>query len=117
MAWAIAKKKPFFVGGRSIELRLRQPMTRKLVGFAVADSGGPDLAESNLVLRGNDIVGFVTSVVRSPTLNRVIGMAYAHPDDAEVGGTITIKADSGETVTAGVVALPFYDPDNARQEM
>ena len=117
MAWAIAKKKPFFVGGRSIELRLRQPMTRKLVGFAVADAGGPGLAESNLVLRGNDIVGFVTSVVRSPTLNRVIGMAYAHPDDAEAGGSITIKADSGETVTAEVVALPFYDPDNARQEM
>ena len=121
MAWAIAKKKPFFVGGRSIEQRLRQPMKRKLVGFTIEDgsvaAGGPAPDESNVVLRGGEVVGFVTSVARSPVLGRVIGLAYAHPDDAEPGKTIQIKLDSGQIVDATVASPHFYDPDNARQEM
>jgi sarcosine oxidase subunit alpha len=117
MAWAIAKKKPFFVGGRSIELRLRQPMKRKLVGFAIDDPALPMPDESNVVLRGQEIVGFVTSVVRSPALDKVIGLAYAHADDAELGSTIRIKVDSGQVVAATVASPHFYDPDNTRQEM
>jgi len=117
MAWAIAKKKPFFVGGRSIEQRLRQPMKRKLVGFTIEDSdiSAPD--ESNVVLRGGEVVGFVTSVARSPALGKVIGLAYVHPDDAELGKTIQIKLDSGQVVEATVASPQFYDPDNTRQEM
>ena len=117
MAWAIAKKKPFFVGGRSIELRLRQPMKRKLVGFAIDDPALPMPGESNIVLRAEEIVGFVTSVVRSPALDKVIGLAYAHPDDAELGKTIRIKVDSGQVVEATVASPHFYDPDNKRQEI
>jgi sarcosine oxidase subunit alpha len=117
MAWAIAKKKPFFVGGRSIEQRLRQPMKRKLVGFTIEDSGEGGGDESNVVLRGDEVVGFVTSVARSPALGKTIGLAYAHPDDAELGKTIQIKLDSGQMVEATVASPHFYDPDNARQEM
>ncbi len=117
MAWAIAKKKPFFVGGRSIELRLRQPMKRKLVGFVIDDPALPRPDESNVVLRGEEIVGFVTSVVRSPALDKVIGLAYAHADDAELGNTIRIKVDSGQVVQATVASPHFYDPDNTRQEI
>ncbi len=116
MAWAVAKRKPFFVGGRSIELRLRQPMKRKLVGFAIDDPALPMPGESNIVLRAEEIVGFVTSVVRSPALDKVIGLAYAHPDDAELGKTIRIKVDSGQVVEATVASPHFYDPDNKRQE-
>lgn len=117
MAWAIAKKKPFFIGGRSIELRLRQPATRKLVGFTIDGPVREMPGESNLVLRGGAMVGFVTSVVRSPSLEKVIGLAYVHPDDAEVGKRIEIKLDSGRIVGTRVVPLPFYDADNQRQEM
>jgi sarcosine oxidase subunit alpha len=117
MAWAIAKRKPFFVGGRSIDLRLRQPMKRKLVGFTIEQGGAAAPDESNVVLRGGEIVGFVTSVTRSPALGKVIGLAYAHPDDAELGTTIRIKLDSGQVVDAVVASPHFYDPDNARQEM
>ena len=115
MVWAIGKKKPFFVGGRSIELRDRQPLKRKLVGFNVDDGAGPQ--ESNLVLRGGGMAGFVTSVTRSPTLGKTIGMAYVHPEDAASGKSVEIKLDSGAMIRAQVVPMPFYDPDNARQEM
>jgi sarcosine oxidase subunit alpha len=70
-----------------------------------------------VVLRGQEIVGFVTSVVRSPALGKVIGLAYAHADDAELGNTIRIKVDSGQVVEATVASPHFYDPDNTRQEM
>ncbi len=117
MAWAISKKKPFFVGGRSIELRLRQPMKRKLVGFTIDDQTPPIPAESDVVLRGGEIVGHVTSVVCSPALDKVIGLAYAHADDAELGTMIRIKVDSGQVVEATVASPHFYDPDNERQEI
>ncbi len=115
MVWAISKKKPFFVGGRSIELRARQPMTRKLVGFTAAEGAAPQ--ESNLVLRDGVMAGFVTSVAASPTLGKTIGMAYVHPEDAQDGGSFRIKLDDGAMIEARVAALPFYDPKNARQEV
>ena len=117
MAWAIAKKKPFFIGGRSIELRLRQPVARKLVGFTFEGAPGEMPGESNLVLRGGVVAGFVTSVARSPSLEKVIGLAYAHPEDTTPGTHLGIKLDNGRIRDATVVPLPFYDPDNRRQEM
>ncbi len=117
MTWAIGKKKPFFVGRRSIELRRRQPVTRKLVGFTLEDPEATAPGESNLVLRDGEMTGFVTSVVRSPTLDKVIGMAYAAPDQSEPGSVIEIRLASGEAVEAQVCAPHFYDPENKRQEM
>jgi sarcosine oxidase subunit alpha len=117
MTWAIGKKKPFFIGRRSIELRRRQPVTRKLVGFTLEDPAGPAPGESNLVVRDGAMTGFVTSVARSPALEKVIGLAYAAPDQAEPGAAIEIRLASGDTVRAQVCAPHFYDPDNKRQEV
>ena len=115
MVWAIGKKKPFFVGGRSIQLRARRALARKLAGFTLEGEAMP--GESNLVLRDGAMAGFVTSVARSPALGKTIGLAYVHPEDAAPGKTIEIKLDSGAMVRAEIVPLPFYDPENARQEM
>ncbi|MCB9947432.1 MAG: (2Fe-2S)-binding protein [Rhodospirillaceae bacterium] len=115
MAWAIARKKPFFVGGRSIEILAARPLTRKLVGFTLL-AHAPMPQECELVIQGTGIVGRVTSVARSPVLGRIIGLAYVAPDDAAPGRTIHLKV-SGRYVEAEVVALPFYDPDNTRQSL
>ena len=116
MAWAIARKKPFFVGRRSIELRRRHPSRRKLVGFVLEGAGAPLPEESNLVLRDGEMVGFVTSVARSPSLENVIGLAYTAADEAEAGSPLRIRLTSGRTVEGQVVPPHFYDPDNRRQE-
>ena len=117
MVWAIAKKKPFFVGKRSIEIQAQdRPLSRKLVGFTLPD-GAPVPPECTLVIRGTEIVGRVTSAVRSPSLGRIVGLAYVHPDDAEPGKTFHIKLEDGKFIAATVAPLPFYDPDNKRQEM
>ena len=117
MTWAVSKKKPFFVGGRSIELRQGHPSNRKLAGFTFEDPEAPLPQESNLVLRDSEIVGFVTSVARSPSLGKVIGLAYAAADQSKPGQPIRLKLTSGEVIEGRIAAPHFYDPENKRQEM
>jgi sarcosine oxidase subunit alpha len=116
MAWAVAKTKPFFVGGRSAEIQARKPLTRKLVGFTLANDGDPCPEECHLVLKGEEIVGRVTSAARSPSLNKVVGLAYVHPNEGEPGKQFDIKIGGGRRIKGVVTKYPFYDPDNKRQE-
>lgn len=117
MAWAVAKTKPFFIGGRSAEIQAKKPLTRKLVGFTLASDADPCPEECHLVLKGEEIVGRVTSAVRSPSLNKVVGLAYVHPEDGEPGKQFDIKVDGGKRIKGVTTKYPFYDPDNKRQEM
>jgi sarcosine oxidase subunit alpha len=117
MGWAVSRKKPFFVGGRTIsELKKKTP-SRSLVGFMINDTDGPTPMESHLVLNGEQLAVRVTSCNYSPTLGKPIGLAYVQPHSAEAGSQITIRANGGVLVTAEVVTLPFYDPTTARQEL
>jgi sarcosine oxidase subunit alpha len=117
MEWALAKKKPFYVGKRSIEMQAAKGITRKLVGFTLAGSEGAMPKECHLVIRDGTIAGRVTSVVRSPSLGKVIGLAYLPPDLAEPGRRFEIRVDGGTMAAAEVVATPFLDPENKRQEL
>ena len=114
MSWAIAKNKPFHIGKRSCEILSSKKQTRCLVGFILpAESGMPE--ESNLTLSGNDISGRITSVAYSPALRKTIGLAYVRPEQGDIGSNFEIKLSDGKRISAEVVELPFYDPENARQ--
>ncbi|RAZ77241.1 2Fe-2S iron-sulfur cluster-binding protein [Mesorhizobium atlanticum] len=115
--WAVSKKKPFFVGKRSIEMRARLGQTRKLVGLQFSAGARNILGESCLVLRDGAPVGQITSVGYSPSLGRHIALAYVHVDDQAEGSRVTVKCRNGELVEAPVVAHAFFDPTNARQEI
>ncbi len=115
LTWAIARKKPYFVGKRSIEIQARD-VTRQLVGFVLGD-GAAAPKEGHLVIRDGDITGHVTSSAYSPTLAKHIGLAYVAPDQTSAGTEFSIRVDGGELVGAVVAPLPFYDPENARQGM
>jgi sarcosine oxidase subunit alpha len=117
MEWALAKKKPFYVGKRAIEMQMAKPQTRRLVGFTLVDGEAPVPKECHLVIRNGDIAGRVTSCARSPVLKKVVGLAYVPLDLAAEGARFTIRVDEGALVEAEVVATPFYDPQNKRQEM
>ena len=117
MGWAIAKKKPFFVGGRSIQELNKTPLKRSLVGFVVNDLEAPIPLESHLVLDGDRMTGRVTSCNYSPTLNKPVGLAYVEPGKTDAGSYFKIKSSGGIMVDAMVVKLPFYDPENLRQEL
>jgi sarcosine oxidase subunit alpha len=117
MPWALAKTKPFFVGGRSTQIMAKMPLLRKLVGFTLDDPALPCPEECHLVIREGAIVGRVTSAVKSPSLGKVVGLAYVHPDDAKPDAKISIKVDGGRMIEGRVVPIPFYDPESKRQEM
>jgi sarcosine oxidase, subunit alpha len=117
MGWAIGKSKPFFVGKRSIEIQQARGVQRTLVGFTLSDADAKCPKECHLVIRDGAITGRVTSAVRSPTHGKVIGLAYVVPDQAEIGQRFQIRIEDGEMVEARVVPVPFYDPDNRRQEL
>jgi sarcosine oxidase subunit alpha len=116
MEWAVKADKPFFIGQRSLKIVKTKPLTRSLVGFALPQEyHGSVPKECHLVIRDGTIVGRVTSVTFSPTLKRVIGMAYVSPDQTQLGNQFTIRIDGGQEIHAEVIRTPFYDPDNKRQ--
>lgn len=117
MAWAVARKKPYFVGMRSIAIQLANGLERKLVGFTLIEADAPTPKECHLVIRDGEITGRVTSCAHSPVLDKVIGLAYVTPDQSEIGNRFEIKIDQGRMIAAQVTAMPFYDPDGKRQEM
>ena len=117
MAWALAKKKPFHVGIRSVRMQAAKGLTRKLVGFEMPGVGVEQPKECHLVIRTGEITGRVTSVAYSPNLDKIVGLAYVAPDQSEPGTKIEIRVDGARMVSATVAKIPFFDPDGARQEL
>lgn len=115
MSWAVAKKS-YFTGQRAIDAQTARPLSRLLVGFTLpADSQLPE--ECNLTLVGDEIAGRVTSIENSVACGHPVGLAYVRPEMASVGSNFVIKLSDGQRITAKVATLPFYDPENKRQEM
>ncbi len=117
MDWAISKAKPFYVGGRTIVELKEAKATRHLVGFVVRDPEAPLPLECQLVVDNSEVLGRVTSCEYSPTLEKTVGLAYVPPGIASPGKQFTIKGTGGVEIAADVVMLPFYDPENLRQEL
>jgi sarcosine oxidase, subunit alpha len=113
--WAVAMKKPFFVGQRSLRILQARGPRQKLMGIELAATS-PLPKECHLVIDKGAIAGRVTSVTHSRALNKSIGLAMLSPDLAQVGRDIHIRLDDGELLPARVVAAPFYDPKNLRQK-
>jgi sarcosine oxidase subunit alpha len=112
MAWACKFDKDDFVGKSALERLREQGLRQRLVGFEVPGGELPNEGDQVLDARGLP-AGRVTSARRSPTLDRVIGLAWVPPERAEHGSELLIRAN-GRSVRAAVVPTPFYDPDGTR---
>ncbi|HMA10747.1 MAG TPA: FAD-dependent oxidoreductase [Steroidobacteraceae bacterium] len=108
--------KPFFVGQRSLAALRRRGPRQQLVGFTLDEPDAP-LLECHLVINGGGIAGRITSITRSATLGRTIGLAYVTPALAAVGTRLTLRGDDGLLHGAEVVPTPFYDPKHERQKL
>ena len=121
LGWAVSARKPYFIGKRSQAIHAARGISRRLVGFSIEDADthtkAPVPRECHLVLDGERIAGRVTSCYRSPTLGKVIGLAYVEPHQAAPGSDFEIKVDHGKRIWARVVDLPFYDPEGLRQRL
>jgi sarcosine oxidase subunit alpha len=117
LSWALSRRKPYFVGKRSLEQRRRNPSYRVLVGFECSADFGVPPEESCLVMADNAPVGHVTSTCLSATLNRHIGLAWIKAPEHRQPANIEIRSRSGPAIHARVVKPPFYDHSNARQDL
>ena len=91
---------------------------RKLVGIRWPDGYTGRLPEDcHLLIRDGRIAGRVTSIAGRSTVGHPIGLAYVESDMAAPGTEVKIRLTDGAMCSAQVVKLPFYDPENKRQEM
>jgi len=117
MSWALSKTKPSYLGKRSVDMQIAKGLSRQLVGFTLTDPTAPCPKENHLIIENGKITGRITSAVQSPSLNKVVGLAYVPPEKSTPGSTFSIRIDGGRMIRAEVIPTPFYDPDNKRQEM
>ncbi|HEY9698881.1 MAG TPA: 2Fe-2S iron-sulfur cluster-binding protein [Trichocoleus sp.] len=117
LAWAVKLDKPFFIGQRSLQAIAKRPVKQTQVGFMLAPNFQQrPPQECHLIIDDGEIVGRVTSIAFSPTLQRYIGLAFVKPELAAVGTPLSIRLSDRSIVIATVSPTPFYDPDNQRQQ-
>ena len=118
MAWAVKDDKPFFIGQRSLRIIRPRPIKRILAGFTLPKEteAAKVPKECHLIIENKEIVGRITSVTRSPTLNQIIGLCFLSPEKSQPGTQFQIRLDDGSLVTGTVMETPFYDPKAERQE-
>lgn len=56
-------------------------------------------------------VGFITSAIYSPRLEKNIGYAMVPADMAELGIRLTVTVADGDVRGAAVIPKPFIDPE------
>ena len=122
LSWAIGKKKPDFIGKRSLERPdMRAENRKQLVGLLTEDpkvvlEEGAQVVEHGDISMPAKMIGHVTSSYWSAALNRSIAMAAIEAGFGRVGKTVDIPMP-GATYTAEVTTTDFYDPDGSRIDL
>ncbi len=115
LAGLVNFKKPQFLGKAALETLSKNPQ-RRLVGFETRDPAAAAIEECHLILEHRAILGRVTSVGYSPTLDKTLGLAVIEQQGETPAARLQIRTSAGTLVDANTVATPFYDPTNARQK-
>jgi len=119
LTWAIGKKKPDFVGKRSLDRPDMLVENRKQLVGLLTDDPKTVLEEGAQIVEHGDtaipakMIGHVTSSYWSAALNRSIAMAVVEGGFGRDGKTVDIPMP-GKTFTAKVTGTNFYDPDGSR---
>jgi sarcosine oxidase subunit alpha len=119
MAWAIGKKKPDFVGKRSLERPDMLVSNRKqLVGLLTDDpkyvlEEGAQIVAKKTLSPPMKMVGHVTSSYWSETLHRSIALAVVEGGRARMGAELYVPMPDG-IHPVRVVEPVFYDPEGER---
>lgn len=119
LTWAIGKKKPDFVGKRSLDRPdMLVPNRKQLVGLLTEDpkvvlEEGAQIVETGVKSIPAKMIGHVTSSYWSAALGRSIAMAVIEGGFERDGKTVDIPMP-GITHTVKVTGTNFYDPDGSR---
>jgi len=119
--WAVSKKKPDYLGKRSLQRSHQAADDRKqLVGLLTENPEDvlPDGAYAVDVVKDKPpmtMIGQVTSTYWSPTLERSIAMALIKEGRSKMGDVLDFPLDGGQVMRAKVVDPTFYDREGERQ--
>jgi len=100
-----------FIGRTALE-RIKAEGPRRLLAGVEIDGEPLDLNMTRwpVHLDGSE-VGFITSAIYSPRLEKNIGYAMVPADMAELGIRLTVTVADGDVRGAAVIPKPFIDPE------
>jgi aminomethyltransferase len=119
LEWTVASAKPDFIGQSALARQRQQPLTRKFIGFELAQGPVPRLGTGlSAALAGGEAgpadggagertVGTVTSGTFSPVLGKPLGMGYVEPAFATPGTRLTMTVRNQRHAVT-VAKLPFW---------
>jgi aminomethyltransferase len=105
LGWC-CKEETGFIGFEVVARARAEGTPEKLVAFKIEGQGIP--REGNVVMRGDEQVGAVTSGTYSPSLEVGAGMAYVRSDLAEPGTEVEIDV-RGKRRPARIASKPLYE--------
>jgi aminomethyltransferase len=107
LGWVVSLEKPAFLGRQSLlKAKLESP-GRLLIGFEMVERAVP--REEYPILANGAVIGHVTTGMKSPTLDRFLGMGYVTSGHHRLGTEIDIMVRD-KPRKARVVKRPFYQP-------
>ncbi|MBI4759297.1 MAG: glycine cleavage system aminomethyltransferase GcvT [Chloroflexi bacterium] len=107
LGWAVDFDKGEFIGREALlKVKLEGPR-RKLVGFEMVERGVP--RHNYELARDGKAVGYVTTGMYSPTLDKNLGLGYVPVELSTLGTEIDVIV-RGKPVRAKIVRTPFYTP-------
>jgi aminomethyltransferase len=103
-----------FVGRKALRAEAEAGITHRMVTLVIGGEEAPDY--NSPVVRGGRHVGKLTSpsAGRSPTVDRLIGMACIETELAQAGTQVEVTMPDGRLVPAIVDRYPIYDPGKER---
>lgn len=111
LGWAVKLEGRSFLGADALRSQIANGLSRKLVGFRIADELRAIARHGYSVVdrqrQGDPVIGTVTSGGPGVMVGGAIGMAYLPTAYASPGTTLTIDC-RGRDVPANVVAGKFY---------
>ena len=115
--WAVKLEKPDFLGKRELTRVAETGPKQRLTGFRMSRDDAAVVEGLQIVTRsggGFDIIGWITSCRRSPTLGGVIGLCWLPADLAAEEGAAFSVYSGGRLEEGRVHHGPFYDPAGER---
>lgn len=107
LGWVVSLEKGVFMGRDALlKARLEMPDSL-LIGFEMVERAVP--REGYGIAVEGEVVGHVTTGMKSPTLDTFLGLGYVPRDVAKIGATIQILVRDRPR-TAKIVKRPFYRP-------
>ena len=110
LGWQVEDQDSDYMGKAALERIAEEGVSRKLVGMEIeGDPVDLNVARWPVSHEGRE-VGFVSSAVYSPRLEKNIGYAWVPAELAELGMGLTVSVPELGDCAATIVPRPFVDP-------